>query len=125
MGARGALLGLLEMYAQRCGVDVSACIVHVNHYPAGTQAGVDAHQDNEPCIKQAYPIVAYQQGGSAMLHIWSGKPKGRPGASVEISETQSYVMPPGFQTNNFHAVVRRRKKHVEQSRLSFTFRVIN
>ena len=122
--ARGAMLELLENFAKERDVDVSRCIVHVNYYPEKTQAGVDAHQDDEPIIDQGHPIVAYQTGGSAMLHVWSSKPNGRAGACVEISESQSYVMPAGFQDKNFHSIRRHRKKHVEQARLSFTFRVV-
>lgn len=122
--AQGPLLDLIQMYAKERAVDLSACMVHVNHYPAGTQAGVDAHQDDEPIIDQAHPIVAYQTGSSAMLHVWSGKPKGRAGARVEISESQSYTMPAGFQLANFHAIKRQRKRHVATSRISFTFRVV-
>ena len=123
--ARGALLQLLEMYAGQRGVDVSECIAHLNYYPAESQAGVDPHRDDESIINQGHPIVAYQTGGSAMLHVWSGKPNGRRGACVEISEGQSYTMPAGFQDQNFHSIKRHRKKHVEQARLSFTFRVVS
>lgn len=122
--ARGALLQLLEMYAGQRGVHVSECIAHLNYYPVESQAGIDPHRDDEPIINQRHPIVAYQTGGSAMLHVWSGKPNGRPGACVEISEGQSYTMPAGFQQNNLHAIIRRRQKHRE-SRRSFTFRVVN
>jgi hypothetical protein len=122
--ARGALLQLLKMYAEEREVDVSECIAHLCFYKEKTQAGIDPHRDDEPIINQQHPIVAYQTRGSAMLHVWSGKPNGRPGACVEISEGQSYTMPAGFQENNFHAIIRRRQKHRE-SRLSFTFRVVN
>lgn len=122
--ARGVLVQLLKMYAKERGVDVSKCIAHLCFYKEKTQVGVDPHKDDEPIIDQEHPIVAYQTGGSAMLHVWSGKPSGRPGACVEISEGQSYTMPAGFQANNSHAIIRRRQKHRE-SRLSFTFRIVN
>jgi hypothetical protein len=122
--AEGAMLALLEAHAAAIGIDRKFIIMHVNLYPAGTKAGVDAHQDNEACIDQSQPIYAYQIGGSGMLGIWSGPPKGRSGAWVSISEDQYYVMPAGFQTECFHAFKRALVRFTKQERVSITFRVV-
>ena len=120
----GPMLALLEAHAATIGIDRKFIIMHVNLYPQGTKAGVDSHQDDEKCIDQSQPIHAYQVGGSGKLYIWSGPPKGRSGAWVQISEDQYYVMPAGFQAECFHAFKRDLVIFTKQERVSITFRVV-
>jgi hypothetical protein len=122
--ATGTLLTLLEQAAQQLQAESNSVIMHINYYPKGTAAGCAAHQDDEECIDQAFPIVGYQVGGPATFHVWSGKPEGRSGASVIIDESQSYVMPAGFQLVNWHAVTRSKVGEKAVCRYNVTFRVV-
>jgi hypothetical protein len=120
----GPMLALLEAHAAAIGIDKDIIIMHVNSYPQGTKAGVDAHQDDEKCIDQSQPIYAYQVGGSGKLYIWSGPPKGRSGAWAVITEEQYYVMPAGFQAECYHAFKRDLVRFTKEERVSITFRVV-
>jgi hypothetical protein len=122
--ATGNLLTLLEQAAQQLQAELKAVIIHVNYYPKGTAAGCAAHQDDEDCIDQEYPIIGYQVGGPATFHVWSGRPEGRPGASVVLDESQSYMMPAGFQLVNWHSVTRSKVGEKGVCRYNITFRVV-
>ena len=122
--ATGNQLTLLKLGAQRAQAELKFVIMHVNYYPKGAAAGCAAHQDNEDCIDQQYPIIGYQVGGPATFHVWSGRPEGRPGASMVVDESHSYVMPAGFQSANWHAVTRSKVGEKGVCRYNVTFRVV-
>jgi hypothetical protein len=122
--ATGNLLTLLKLGAQQAQAELKFVIMHVNYYPKDTAAGCAAHQDNEDCIDQKYPIIGYQVGGPATFHVWSGRPEGRPGASMVVDESHSYMMPAGFQSANWHAVTRSKVGEKGVCRYNITFRVV-
>lgn len=122
--ATGNMLALLELGAQRLQVNSKSVIGHINYYPKGTSAGCSAHQDNEECIDQAYPIIGYQVGGPATFHVWSGRPAGRAGASTVIDESQTYLMKAGFQQHHWHAITRTKSNEKGTCRYNITFRVV-
>jgi len=122
--ASGPMLSLIEHEARRMGVNANKVIGHVNYYMEGTGAGCGAHQDDEACIDQHYPITGYQVGGPATFHVWCGPPGDRRGATATIHENQRYVMPPGFQLSNWHAVTRNKVTEKKQWRCNITFRVV-
>jgi hypothetical protein len=122
--ASGALLALIESAAATMKVTPNKVIAHVNYYPENTSSGCAAHQDDEHCIDQRYPIIGYQIGGPATFHAWSGPPGDRPGAKVQICADQYYVMPAGFQLNNWHAITRNKMAEKNAWRCNITFRAV-